>query len=260
MMKILPLALLLLSFSAPRERLKPNLIFIQSDDLGYGDLGCYGQKKFRTPRLDRMAAEGLRFTSYYAGNTVCAPSRCALMTGYHMGHSYIRGNAETPLRPEDVTIAKLLKGAGYSTAVIGKWGLGLEDNSGRPDKQGFDYSFGYLDHKHAHRQYTDHLFRNGERVELDGKSWSNDLFTKEALDYVGKNTSNPFFLYLNYTTPHAAYAAMITRMDRDVGTLLDRLQSLGLDENTLVFFTSDNGPHREGGADPDFFQSYGPLR
>ena len=302
MTKILPLILLLLPFAGAQEARKPNILFIHSDDLGYGDLGCYGQKKFRTPRIDRMAAEGLRFTSYYAGNTVCAPSRCALMTGYHMGHAYIRGNAETPLRAEDVTIARLLKSAGYSTAVIGKWGLGLENNSGRPDKQGFDYSFGYLDHRHAHRQYTDHLFRNGERVELDGKSWSNDLFTAEALEVVEKNKSGPFFLYLNYTnphaelwvpedslqeyrgkfpekpwlngqgdapgakgyrsqeTPHAAYAAMITRMDRDVGSILDKLKSLGLDEQTLVFFTSDNGPHREGGADPDFFQSYGPLR
>src|SRR5258708_15023311 len=302
MMKILPLVLLLLAAAVPQEPRKPNIIFIHADDLGYGDLSCYGQKNFKTPNLDRMAAQGLRFTSYYAGNTVCAPSRCALMTGYHMGHAYIRGNLELPLRAEDVTVAKLLKGSGYATAVIGKWGLGLENNSGRPDKQGFDYSFGYLDHKHAHRQYTDHLFRNGERVELDGKSWSNDLFTRESLDFVERSKSTPFFLYLNYTnphaelwvpgdsldeykgkfpekpwlngqgdapgakgyrsqeTPHAAFAAMVTRMDRDVGTLLEKVKALGLDENTLVFFTSDNGPHREGGADPDFFQSYGQLR
>jgi len=302
MTKILPVALLLLAAAVPQEARKPNLIFIHSDDLGYGDLSCYGQKRFGTPRLDRMAAEGLRFTSYYAGNTVCAPSRCALMTGYHMGHAYIRGNLELPLRADDITVAKLLKSSGYSTAVIGKWGLGLENNSGRPDRQGFDYSFGYLDHRHAHRQYTDHLFRNGERVELDGKAWSNDLFTQESLDFVEKNKSTPFFLYLAYTnphaelwvpgdsleefkgrfpekpwlngqgdapgakgyrsqeTPHAAFAAMVTRMDRAVGQLLDKVKALGLDENTLVFFTSDNGPHREGGADPDFFQSYGPLK
>jgi len=302
MIKMVPVLVLLLAASAPQESRKPSILFIHADDLGYGDLGCYGQKKIRTPRLDRMAAEGLRFTQYYAGNTVCAPSRCALMTGYHMGHAYIRGNAELPLRAEDVTVAKLLKGAGYATAVIGKWGLGLENNSGRPDRQGFDYSFGYLDHVHAHRQYTDHLFRNGERVELDGKTWSNDLFTQESLDFIDRNKATPFFLYLNYTnphaellvpgdsleeyqgkfpetpwvsgrgdapgakgyrsqpTPHAAYASMITRMDRDVGRILDALKEKGLDENTLVFFTSDNGPHREGGADPDFFQSYGPLR
>src|SRR4029079_14632117 len=138
MTKILPLALLLLAAAVPQEARKPNIVFIHAEDLGYGDLSCYGQKKFSTPRLYRMPAEGLRFTQYYAGNTVCAPSRCALMTGYHMGHSYVRGNAEIPLRAEDVTIAKILKGAGYTTGVIGKWGLGLENNSGRPDKQGFD--------------------------------------------------------------------------------------------------------------------------
>ncbi len=294
-------ALLLFLGSAPSAD-KPNIIFIHADDLGYGDLGCYGQKQFQTPCLDKMAAEGTRFTQYYAGNTVCAPSRCALMTGYHMGHAYIRGNAEIPLRAEDVTVAKILKSAGYSTAVIGKWGLGLSDNSGRPDKQGFDYSFGYLDHKHAHRQYTDHLYRNGEKVTLDGKEWSNDLFTKESLEFFEKNKAAPFFLYLNYANPHAellvpedslapfkgkfpekpyvnatadaspdkgyrsqptpraAFAAMVTRMDRDVGRLLGRLKELGLDEKTIVFFTSDNGPHKEGGADPTFFNSNGPLR
>jgi arylsulfatase A-like enzyme len=302
MMKYFALLLLLLPAAAPQESRRPNIVFIHSDDLGYGDLSCYGQKNFKTPSLDRMAAEGLKFTSYYAGNTVCAPSRCALMTGYHMGHAYIRGNLELPLRAEDVTVAELLKKSGYSTAVIGKWGLGLENNSGRPDRKGFDYSFCYLDHRHAHRQYTDHLFRNGERVELDGKTWSNDLFTNESLEWMEKNKANPFFLYLNYTiphaelwvpqdsldeykdkfpdkpwmngqgdapgakgyrsqeTPHAAFAAMVTRMDRAVGSLLEKLKALGLDENTLVMFTSDNGPHREGGGDPDFFQSYGPLR
>lgn len=296
------LAALSLLFAVPQEPRKPNIVFIHADDLGYGDLSCYGQKKFQTPNLDRMAAEGIRFTQYYAGNTVCAPSRCALMTGYHMGHAYIRGNAEIPLRPEDVTVAKVLKGAGYATAVIGKWGLGLADNSGRPDKQGFDYSFGYLDHKHAHRQYTDHLFRNGEKVPLDEKDWSNDLFTKESEAFIEKSKAGPFFLYLNYTdphaelwvpedsleefkgkfpekpwvsgggdapgakgyrsqqTPHAAFAAMVTRMDKGVGRILEQIKRLGLDENTLVFFTSDNGPHREGGADPDFFDSNGPLR
>jgi len=302
MMKMLPLALLLLSAAMPQEPRKPNIVFIHADDLGYGDLSCTGQKKFATPRLDRMAAEGLRFTQYYAGSTVCAPSRCALMTGYHTGHAYVRGNADQPLRPEDVTVAELLQRGGYSTAMIGKWGLGLEKSTGAPNRKGFDYSFGYLDQVHAHKQYTDHLFRNGERVDLDAKEWSNDLFTKETIDYVEKNKANPFFIYLNYTnphaellvpedslaeyrgkypekpfvngagdtpgvkgyrsqpTPHAAYAAMVTRMDRDVGRILDAIKEKGLDESTLVIFTSDNGPHKEGGADPDFFQSYGPLR
>jgi arylsulfatase A-like enzyme len=293
------IAALLLLLGTQTER-KVNIVFIHADDLGYGDLSCFGQQRFRTPNLDRMAAQGIRFTQYYAGNTVCAPSRCALMTGYHMGHAFIRGNAEVPLRPEDVTVAKLLKGAGYATAMIGKWGLGLSNNTGRPDLQGFDYSFGYLDHKHAHKQYTDHLFRNGERVELDGKTWGNDLFTKESLEFVEKNKAHPFFLYLSYTnphaellvpedsldeykgkfpekpyvnaaadkqkgyfsqpTPHAAFAAMVTRMDRDIGRLFEKLQALGLDQDTIVFFTSDNGPHQEGGADPEFFNSNGPLR
>jgi len=302
MTKLLPVVFFLLAAAASQDSRKPNILFIHSDDLGYGDLGCYGQTKISTPRIDRMAAEGLRFLQYYAGNTVCAPSRCSLMTGYHNGHAYIRGNADQPLRPGDLTVAELLQKAGYATAMIGKWGLGTENSTGMPNRKGFDYSFGYLDQVHAHKQYTDHLFRNGERVELDGKDWSNDLFTLETIDFVEKNKTTPFFIYLNYTnphaellvpedslaeyrgkfpekpfvngqgdapgakgyrsqpTPHAAYAAMVTRMDRDVGRLLDALKAKGLDESTLVFFTSDNGPHREGGADPDFFKSYGPLR
>lgn len=296
------LAALALLFAVPQEPRKPNIVFIMADDLGYGDLSCYGQAKFKTPNIDRMAAEGLRFTQYYAGSTVCAPSRCALMTGYHTGRAYVRGNAEQPLRPEDVTVARVLKGAGYATALIGKWGLGLEKTTGAPHRQGFDYSFGYLDQVHAHKQYTDHLFRNGERVELDGQQWSNDLFTKESEEFIEKNKEKPFFLYLSYTNPHAellvpedslepfkgkfpekpfvngqgdapgakgyrsqpaphaAFAAMVTRMDRDVGRILEKIKALGLDNDTIVFFTSDNGPHREGGADPEFFDSNGPLR
>src|SRR6185503_4650849 len=146
---------------------RPNIILIQADDLGYGDLSAYGQAQFATPGLDRLAREGIRFTNYYAGSTVCAPSRCALMTGLHTGHSWIRGNGEIPLRAEDVTIAMVLRNAGYRTAVIGKWGLGTPGTTGQPDKKGFEYSFGFLDHRHAHRQYTDHLYRNNERVTTD---------------------------------------------------------------------------------------------
>ena len=277
---------------------KPNIIFILADDLGYGDVGCYGQQKIKTPNLDRMAKQGMRFTQAYAGSTVCAPSRCVLMTGKHTGHAHIRGNALVPLRPEDVTIAMLLKRAGYVTGLIGKWGLGEPGTTGIPTKQGFDYFFGYLNQVHAHNYYPDYLWRNEEKVPLAGNvveknvatkraQYSSDLFAEEALRFVEKNKDKPFFLYLALTTPHANneagklgmevpsdepyskmdwpqpqrnHAAMITRMDRDIGRLMEKLRELGLDENTIVFFTSDNGPHQEGGGNPFFFQSSGPLR
>ncbi|MFN4258410.1 MAG: arylsulfatase [Gemmataceae bacterium] len=285
------------------ESSKPNIIFILADDLGYGDLGCYGQKLIQTPNIDRLATEGMRFTDAYAGSTVCAPSRCVLMTGKHTGHARVRGNARVPLEPEDVTVAEVLKAAGYTTGLIGKWGLGEPDSTGVPNKQGFDYFFGYLNQHHAHNYYPDYLWRNQTKVPLPGNvigdtpnvaekrtTYSHDLFTAEALKFVRKHHKEPFFLYLAYTIPHANnertratgsgnevpsdepytdkpwkqqnkdFAAMITRMDRDIGTLMDTIQELGLDENTLVIFTSDNGPHREGGNDPQFFQSSGPLR
>jgi arylsulfatase A-like enzyme len=284
---------------------KPNIIFILADDLGYGDLGCYGQKVIQTPNIDRMAAEGLRFTDCYAGSTVCAPSRCCLMTGLHTGHAFMRGNGRFPLPPEEVTVAELLKQGGYTTALIGKWGLGEEGTTGHPNRQGFDYFFGYLDQGHAHNYYPDYLFRNEEKVALRNVvdrskkpdhpggvatkrvDYSHDLMTEETLGFVKKNAKGPFFLYLAYTIPHAnneagnrgmevpdfgiyadrdwpdpqkGHAAMITRMDGDVGRLLALLKSLAIDENTLVFFSSDNGPHKEGGADPEFFHSSGPLQ
>jgi arylsulfatase A-like enzyme len=279
----------------------PNILFILADDLGYGDLGCYGQQKIKTPVLDKLAAQGLRFTQFYAGSTVCAPSRCALMTGRHTGHATIRGNAQVPLGPGDVTLAEILKGAGYVTGLIGKWGLGEAGSTGVPNRKGFDYFFGYLNQHHAHNYYPDFLWRNETKVPVPGNvvknnvavkkgQYSHDLFTQEALAFIDKNKASPFFLYLAYTIPHANnergnaegngmevpsdapysdqpwppaqknHAAMITRMDRDIGRLLERLRELGLDENTLVFFTSDNGPHREGGGDPAFFRSAGPLR
>jgi len=275
---------------------KPNIIFVLADDLGYGDLGCYGQKVIRTPNLDRMAAEGMRFTDAYAGSTVCAPSRCALMTGLHTGHCRIRGNALVPLQPEDVTVAELLQRAGYTTGIVGKWGLGEPDTPGVPNRQGFDYWFGYLNQSHAHNYYPDYLWRNEERVEIPGNlngarsEYSHDLFTQEALEFVQGHAQEPFFLYLAYTIPHAnnergrdtgdgmevptdepysarnwpqpmkGHAAMITRLDRDMGTLVSLLRDLGIERDTIVFFTSDNGPHKEGGADPEFFHSSGPLR
>jgi arylsulfatase A len=286
---------------------RPNILLIQADDLGYGDLSAYGQAKFQTPMLDRLAADGIRFTQYYAGSTVCAPSRTALMTGRHTGHAWIRGNGDFPLRDEDVTVAMALRDAGYRTAAIGKWGLGRPGTSGQPDKKGFEYSFGFMDHGHAHRQFTDHLYRNNEPVATDlQQDYVNDLFTRETAAFIEKPDARPFFVYLNYTVPHAelrvpedslapmkgkfpetpfanekadalqtgpdatgyrsqptpkaAFAAMISRMDRDIGTLADLIHSRGLDDRTLIMFISDNGPHQEGGGDPAFFKSSGGLR
>jgi arylsulfatase A-like enzyme len=281
----------------------PNLIFIMADDLGYGDLGCFGQKLIKTPRLDRMAAEGMRLTSFYAGSTVCAPSRCVLMTGLHTGHCLIRGNGRDPLRAEDATVAEALQRAGYTTGLVGKWGLGEEGSSGIPTKKGFDSFFGYLNQRHAHNYYPTFLYRGERRVTLgnvvprEDKSgagmaskkieYSHDLFATEALKFLDVNKQGPFFLYLALTIPHAnnearkkgmevpdhgdyakldwpepqkGHAAMITRMDRDVGRIVDKLKALGIDRRTLVIFTSDNGPHREGGNDPNFADSNGPLR
>lgn len=285
---------------------KPNIIFILADDLGYGDLGCYGQQKIKTPNLDRMAAEGMRFTQHYAGSTVCAPSRCSLMTGLHTGHCRVRANSRVLLEPEDVTVAEILKSAGYATGIIGKWGVGHPPPPGDPKRNGFDYFFGYLNMVHAHNYYPEFLWRNEDKVVLDdnelaagykgeqGWSWrqgtySHDLFTAEALRFVDVFKDEPFFLYLAYTIPHAnneggrhigngmevpdygiykdrdwadpkkGHAAMISRMDRDIGTLLAKLRELGIEDNTLVMFASDNGPHEEGGADPAFFDSSGPL-
>ena len=301
---------------APQPAGPPNILLIQADDLGYGDLSAYGQAKFQTPALDKLAREGIRFTQYYSGSTVCAPSRTALLTGLHTGHAWIRGNGglpegDVPLRAEEVTVAEVLRERGYRTALIGKWGQGQPGTAGMPDKQGFDYAFGFLDQRHAHRQFTDHFYRNGERVPADlERDYAGDVFTKEASAFIGKDDSRPFFLYLNYTVPHAelrapddsialfrgkfpekpfvnakadavqsgsrpdtpslgyrsqpephaAFAAMITRMDRDIGRLADLLTARGLDRRTLILFTSDNGPHQEGGADPAFFNSSGGLR
>ncbi len=280
---------------------RPNIIFILADDLGYGDLRCYGSREIRTPHLDRLAAEGMRFTQCYAGSTVCAPSRACLMTGLHTGHVRIRGNGAVPLAPEDVTVGEVLRQAGYRTALIGKWGLGEHGTTGVPNRQGFDTFFGYLNQGHAHNYYPAFLWRDGERyplegnVEKDGVSsrraqYSPDLFTREALAFIERSRSVPFFLYLAYTIPHANnertraegngmevpsdapysdcpwpqpqrnHAAMITRMDGDIGRLLARLKELGLDERTIVFFSSDNGPHKEGGGDSTLLRHSGSLR
>jgi arylsulfatase A-like enzyme len=305
--------------SAPRP---PNIVFIMADDLGYGDLGAYGQQKIRTPHLDEMAREGTRFTQFYAGSPVCAPSRSALMTGQHTGHTPIRGNKEVlpigqaPLPDSVITLAEVLQRRGYATGAFGKWGLGGPDSEGLPTRQGFDEFFGYLDQRRAHFYYPEFLFRGEERVRLPNRVrdapnhpgagpalvrglYSHDAIADEALDFIERHRSEPFFLYVPFTIPHAelqapdsamqpyldangrsifperpfaesgygaqamphaAYAAMVTRMDRDVGRILDKLRELGLDENTLVIFTSDNGPSVEGGSDPEFFDSNGPFR
>jgi len=264
----------------------PNIITILVDDAGWGDVGVYGQTGFATPRIDQMAREGLRFTAHYAGSPVCAPSRSSLLTGQHTGHTPIRGNHEflpegqRPLPEDTLTLGRMLQDAGMRTAVIGKWGLGGPGSEGVPTNQGFDEYFTYLCQREAHTYYPDHLWRNDVRVELDGETWTHDLFTEDALRFVRENRDNPFFLYLTWTIPHAAlevpdtepyadrdwpepkkkFAAMMGRLDSDVGLLLDTLRQEGLAENTLVLFTSDNGPHNEGGADPAFFNSAGPFR
>lgn len=296
-------AALLASRLAAAPRRPPNIVFVLADDLGWGDLGCYNQQFVATPRLDRLAAEGTRFTDAYAGSTVCAPSRCCLMTGLHTGHARIRGNALVPLRPDDLTVAELLRRAGYATGLFGKWGLGEPGTSGVPTRKGFDEFFGYLNQVHAHNYYPSYLWRGEERVPLENvvpnerpdgggvasvkKQYSHDLIVTEALDFIRRHQDRPFFLYLATTIPHAnneagregmevpelgqyadapwppaerARAAMITRLDRDVGRLVDRLDELGLGRDTVVFFSSDNGPHREGGSDPEVQDANGPLR
>ncbi len=275
---------------------KPNIIFIMADDLGYGDLGCYGQKIIQTPRIDQMADEGLRFTQCYAGSTVCAPSRSVLMTGQHTGHTTVRGNfgkhgvkglgggsGRVPLKEDDVTVAEILKNAGYVTGMTGKWGLGEPDTSGQPNEQGFDEWFGYLNQRRAHNYYPTFLWRNKERVDLPGnedggvETYSHDLFTDFALEFIENHHTEPFFLYLAYTIPHDEYeipelepyvedswsddakvhASMVTRMDRDVGKILDALKEHYIDEKTIVFFCSDNGAARRWEG---VFDSSGPLR
>lgn len=294
MTRLIVFLLLLLPAMAADKR--PNIIFILADDLGYGEVGCYGQKIIRTPNLDAMAAEGMRFTRFYSGATVCAPSRSVLMTGLHHGHTRVRGNAgkKNPkaqaLRDEDVTVAEVLKTAGYSTALIGKWGLGDvgEAETGLPRKQGFDYFFGYLNQSHAHNHYPKELWKNETKVE--NTAYSDDRFADEAISFVTENKDRPFFLYWSMVVPHAhnalrgkpplggaevpdlgpyadedwpgpdkGHAAMITRLDSYVGRMLAHLRTLGIAENTLVMFTSDNGPHNESGHDIARFNPSGPF-
>ena len=297
---------------------KPNIVFILADDVGIGELGCYGQQKIRTPNIDQLAAEGMRFTNFYSGSSVCAPSRCTLLTGLHTGHCAVRDNLERkgkegqqPMPRDTVTVAQLLQKAGYSTGIIGKWGLGMPEDQSGPNDFGFDYSYGYLCQRVAHTYYPDHLWRNGVseplagnppiptpltgpwKIEPSGKQYAHDLMADDALRFVREHRDKPFFLYLAFTIPHfslqvpedaiagydfpeipyddkhyatqprprAAYAGMITRMDRDIGRLMDELKRAGLDDNTLVIFTSDNGvTFLVADTLANFFGSAGGLR
>ena len=278
---------------------QPNIIFIMADDLGYGQLGVYGQQQIKTPRIDQMAKDGLLLTDYYAGTAVCAPSRCALMTGLHVGHTFIRGNYEVkatetnepgqlPIPDSTITVAEKLKDAGYATACIGKWGLGYPFSEGDPLNQGFDYFYGYNCQRHAHSYYPGWLWKNHEKVSLGARGtaegYSHYRLTEEARTFIETNQDQAFFLYLAYTIPHShiqipatdpnytqylgedwptvqkRLAGMISLMDQDVGGLIDLLNDLDIAENTLVIFTSDNGPSKSGGVIQDFFNDSGPLR
>jgi len=300
---------------ADQQKERPNFIFIMADDLGYGDVGAYGQQLIQTPHIDQLAKDGMLFTQFYAGTSVCAPSRAVLMTGLHNGHSPIRGNKQNgyrngqmPLPESAVTIAEYLKQGGYKTGMIGKWGLGEPGTSGDPLHQGWDYYFGYTDQVLAHNYYPEYLWRNGEKVWLDNEvqyldtalwhdglgsystgqvDYSHDLFIDDALGFLEENRENDFFLYLPLTIPHdngeqtdslrfevpaqgiyadkdwsrkeRDYAAMITRMDEGIGKLVAYLDESGLSENTVLFFTSDNGPMKNLST-TDFFDSNGPFR
>ncbi len=304
------------SNSGQQNNIKPNIIYIIADDLGYGDIGCYGQQLIKTPNIDRLAKEGMRFTQHYAGCTVSAPSRSSLITGLHTGHTPIRGNKEHlpegqyPQPGNTHTIAKMLKEDGYATGCFGKWGLGYPGSEGAPENQGFDKFFGFNCQRIAHNYYPYYLWDNRDTVWLKGnegtkkEDYAMDIIHSEALNFIRSNKNQPFFAFLTYVIPHAElvnpndsiatmydgkfpetpfagvdegptyknggygstphpkadFAAMITRLDTYVGEVVEILKELGLDKNTIIMFTSDNGPHREGGADPDFFKSYGPLR
>jgi arylsulfatase A-like enzyme len=277
---------------------RPNILFLLADDLGYGDLGCYGQKRIQTPNIDRLAAEGMRFTQTYAGATVCAPSRCCLMTGRHTGHATVRGNRkpEVGLKPGEVTVASMLKQAGYRTALFGKWGLGGPGNGSIPTARGFDEFYGFHDQQHAHNSYPGHIWDGMVEKQLpenwfhQRKNFVPDMFTERAVQFLERSDPRPFFLCYTTTIPHAnnelgsfqangmespddgpyarenwpavekTFAATITRLDAQVGRMVETLKARGLYENTLIIFTSDNGPHKEGNHDATFFGSSGPLR
>lgn len=298
----------------PKPRRPPNILLVIADDLGYAEVGCYGQRTIRTPHIDELSRRGVRFVEAYSGSCVCAPSRCTLLTGRHTGHCEIRDNKELaptgqqPLGPDALTLAQMLRSQGYATGVIGKWGLGPPGSTGDPSRQGFDHFFGYLCQRHAHNHCPAYLYRNAERVELagnkdrwesgvviPGSTYAPDLFRDEAVRFIDEHRDRPFFLlfatpvphaaiqvpddslaplvgtipdapydgskgYLKHPTPRAGYAAMVTRMDDDFGQILRRLRELGLEQDTIVIFTSDNGPTFNGGTDSTYFESTAGLR
>ncbi|WP_316819128.1 arylsulfatase [Pedobacter nyackensis] len=292
---------------------QPNVIFILADDMGYGDIGCYGQTKIETPNIDKLAAGGIRFTQFYAGTSVCAPSRASLMTGLHTGHTPIRGNMEIkpegqlPLPATTYIMPEMFKAAGYKTGAFGKWGMGFPGSEGDPVNQGVDQFYGYNCQRQSHNFFPGHLWDNNKRVELNNTitrqvEYAPELIQKQAIAFMENNKNAPFFMYMAYTLPHAAlqlpngdktfeyyktkfaeqpkaitsdwggsgyqpqayphaaYAAMVTKLDTYVGELVSKLKELGLEKNTLIVFTSDNGPHREGGNDPEFFNSSGGFK
>ena len=304
------------STEVQQQSKRPNIIYILADDLGYGDLSCYGQRHFSTPNIDKLAAEGIKFTQHYSGSTVCAPSRSSLMTGLHTGHTPIRGNKEWkpegqwPMSAETYTMAEMLKKAGYVTGAFGKWGLGYPGSEGDPNNQGFDEFYGYNCQRIAHNYYPFHMWHNQEKVLLEGNegkgrgTYGPDPIHQQALKFLEDNKDKEFFMFYPSAIPHAelfaperylekyrgkfmpekaykgvddgenlklgpygsqpeshaAFAAMVNYLDDQVGELIDKLSELDLDENTIIIFTSDNGPHMEGGADPDYFDSNGILK
>lgn len=300
-------ALFALTATTATAQQPPNVIYILLDDAGWGDLGCYGQQKLKTPNMDRLAAEGMRFTQHYAGSTVCAPTRSCLMTGQHTGHTPIRGNGRAPGEPERVlplgagatTVASLLKQRGYATGGFGKWGIGGPGSESDALALGFDHFTGFYNQAFAHDYYPRWLWRDGEKLQLDRSRYAHDVYMDDALQFVRDHKGGPFFCYLPVIIPHAAmqapeayhqrfrelypqfdekvgkysgddrqtrvqnpiagFAAMMTKLDDDVGRLLALLDELGIADDTLVMLTSDNGPHREGGHNPNFWDSNGPF-
>jgi len=300
--KILSLIVLISTVQAHAQTKRPNIVFILADDLGYADIGAYGQQKIKTPHLNNLAHKGIKFTQFYTGTSVCAPSRSSLLTGQHTGHTYIRGNKEIqpegqePLADSVITIAMQLQDAGYVTGAFGKWGLGMVGTSGDPNKKGFDEFFGYNCQRQAHTYYPDHLWNNQEKINLKGKNiYAAELIHEKTLAFIDDNKDKSFFLfvptvlphaelaapkdslyriyenqfeetpyksthYANVDKPRAMYAAMVTRLDLHVGQIVQKLEELGIADNTIIMFASDNGAHQEGGADPHFFKSSGELK